>query len=320
MGAAVATRRRRSYRSLGLLILIGIVCLLMLLLQSRPKPEQTARRVGDGLAERADPAVNRGGGDVVSEATPSPKQDPASPPAEKYLPENDINNILLRTSWNEKRIQAWVEEGLLSSELAEILHGRERRHDVLRRNLGDLLALIQNEKVDRLLRRYAIAALILYGDESAFNTLLTLAAGRSEDWMREASFYALAEWLPQRAAVADLLFKEMATESSELRGHAMMLLVKRDVLIPQEMLLTVVDEHPWFVVQTLASQRGAEALPYLDYIAGNGSDDALKKHARETADKVRSGELRVSHPLDDPEQPALRRKTTITSGGVVLQR
>lgn len=209
-----------------------------------------------------------------------------------------------------------MEAGLLSGELVEILHGRERRPEVLDRNLGGILALVHHEKADPLLRRYAIAALLLYGGDSALNTLLTLATGSSEDWAKEAAFYALAEGLPQRSFVADLLLREVATENSGLKGHAMSLLMRKGVLIPPELLLKAVDEYPSLAVAALASQRGTDALPYLDHLAGNEGNADVMEHARLTADKVRRGETGISRPVDDPDMPALRLKTTIKNGGV----
>lgn len=226
---------------------------------------------------------------------------------------------IFRTSQNESRLKGWIEKRVISEEILDILLGTEQQPDVIRRNLGQLIALIEGTDADRLLKRYAIAALGLGRDEAALHLLTGWAFGNSESWKKRAAIYSLSSWLPEHREVADQLVRELSGSCSRETAYAALdVLLRRGVHIPETTLIKIVDDQPGITaqrsVELLAQLGNKDSLPYLRYVATNAREESIRSYALQQAEETEKPVARLT-----PGLAGERISLTLTTNGSSAQ-
>lgn len=229
---------------------------------------------------------------------------PVDPEAEEVQgvdPEVVMNNVM-RTAFNEAEIVKWVAQGIITEEVAQILLGKEFDPSVLERNLTAIIELIGSSAGDRLLKRYAIAALGIYQDQRAYDALVGVVM-TGEPWAKKASFYALSTWLPEKTTVTDLLMQELASDGpASLKYGAIEVLSEKRVPVPINQLVRVAQGvrgiTAYLALNVLAEQSGSAALPYLHQIAETSESQGLREHAKSIIDQIDKGTFSATRGVD----------------------
>jgi hypothetical protein len=294
---------------------------------------------------RADPKGTMGSaGRSAKEAISKRSRGPMTPPSEITqgggklpagrkldLPKDSHRAASFRTKETENRIREFVEDGVLSDELAKILLGEERDPQVLANQRTHVMALIQDSKADPLLRRFAIAALGLYRDDVAFSALLRLATDESQSMeIRCCGSWVVSTWSPERQEATDFLLRNLSADSYPLKSTALELLSAKRVEVPLNQLaqLALAEKGGLAVeaVGMLGERGGRDAIPLLENISANASSDGAKNFSQEALESIRvsgsfewteedpfalkmevNGKEVVQYPIDLPP-PDLRQK------------
>ncbi len=229
-----------------LLSVLGAVALCAMLRPGAPRkdPQYPRRPARPGPEEQ--PPRAAAGGAVVEKSAVAPLPAVAEVLRTVAVAEHargpwkvKLSGVSSRTA----RIRAWVDRGLITEELGNILLRKESRPEVLERNLATLFHMAQGGAAEEALRLEAIAALGRYGDGRALSTLLPLALADPNLAVQKAALQALSRWVPDRADVTDHLLRlAMGPGDPSARQAALSVLADRGVKVPDSVLVALSNE------------------------------------------------------------------------------
>ena len=207
-----------------------------------------------------------------------------------------VQDLVIRTPSNEATILNAVRADLLTEEASHILLGREHREAILARNLDEILSLAKGVSAERAIRAYAIAALGLYQGEMARHALLAMSALDDEQWVRNASLYALSPWIPQDQAVTDHVMGQTTSGSRSTRYVALSVLSRKQAFVEPNLLILCCSNADGLgaseAMDMLARESGLKALPILLDWAKTHPSRWEQEHAQGLAEHLqRNGRL-----------------------------